>query len=117
MKKEKAFRRKCELLARQIAYKADILITKICYREFLHNVYYENGICYCSDSSERRLTHSGIEKCRFKTRVQVTMIAAKKELTNRQRNLINKILHTNVQYKKLANGYTEISFRVSPHNM
>ena len=118
MKKENDFKRKCENLAREINSKCLTFMPKICYREFLHNVYYEKGICHCDNLSERRLSCSDIEICRYKNRVQVTMyIATKHGLMEEDKKAINKILRTNVQYENLEMGYAKISFNVNPHKM
>ena len=118
MKREQEFKRKCEELARQINLQCQTFVTKICYKEFLHNVYYEKKVCYCDNLSERRLECSDIEICRYKNRVNVTIVVGTYDrLTRRQKKAINKILCTNVQYKELKVGYAEISFNVNPHKM
>lgn len=118
MKKEQDFKRKCENLAHQINSKCQTFVPEIRYREFLHNVYYEKGVCYCDNLSERRLESSDIEICRYKNRIKVTMVIGTCVcLTKKQKKAINKILCTNVQYKDLRIGYAELSFNVNPHKM
>lgn len=118
MKKEQEFRRKCKNLVREINSRCQTFVPKICYKEFLHNVYYEKGVCYCDNQSERRLECSDIEICRYKNRIQVTMyIATRYGLTDAQKRTINRILRTNVQYENLEMGYAQLSFNVNPHKM
>lgn len=119
MKKEQElFQRRCWLLVDRINAKCQTFVSKICYKEFLHNVYYKQGVCYCDNLSERRLDSSEIEICRYKNRIQVTLyIATRSGLTDKQKKEINKILRTNVKYKDLEMGYAEISFNVNPHKM
>jgi len=111
------FMRKCETLARQINRRVMIPIRWIHYEEYLHNVYYEAGVGYCKNQSERRINCSDIEICKYKGRIKVIMLAMARIIPKRERRAINKILRTNVQYKDLKNGYTEISFNVNPHKM
>lgn len=119
------FHRKCYDLANRINRECQTFMVDIRYHEYLHNVYYENGMCFCYNRSERRLPFSDIEKCRYKNRIQVKMIAAKK-FTKSERRKINKILKTNVTYvehmeiKWPGKTYcrsTEIIFNVNPHKM
>ena len=111
-------KRKYEQLANKICSKCQVFVAGIRYTEFIHNVSYEKGIGYCENQSERMLSGSEIEKCFYKSRIKVTMVIGTIVcLTPKQRKVINKILRTNVQYRALGTGYTEISFNVNPHKM
>lgn len=118
MKKDQDFKRRCQELVSKINTDCLAFVTDIRYKEYLHNVYYENGICYCDNMSERRLSYSDIEKCRYKNRIQVTLIAsACGGIDEWHKKQINKILKTNAEYKKLEYGFTAIIFNVNPHKM
>jgi len=118
--REKCFKRECEELAMFIGFTANVPILNIHYKEYLNNVCYNHGRCYCTDFSERRFYTSEIEKMRYKNRIQVIMIAGD-ELTKQQKQVIQKVLRTNVKFRKtdylLNKDYTEIVFNVNPHKM
>lgn len=115
---QETVKRKYQNLGRRINCEALVFILNIRYKEFLHNVYYEKYKCYCDNLSEKRIRNSEIEICRYKNRIQVTFVAATRDgLTKSQKKIINKILRTNVQYKRMENGCTEIIFNVNPHKM
>lgn len=117
-RREEAFKRKCKDLVRKINSECQTFVPKICYKEFLHNVYYDKKVCYCDNLSERMLKSSEIEICRYKNRIKVIMyLATRYGLTDEHKKKINKILRTNVKYENLELGYAEISFNVNPHKM
>lgn len=123
MKKEQEFKFRCERLAREITRKTDIIFVNIRYKEFLHNVYYEKGVCYCDNPSEVRMNCSEFEIARYKNRIQVTLVGigvGAQSFTPTRRNSINRILKTNAKFTKDSETQTHqivITFNVNPHKM
>lgn len=126
--KEQEFKFKCERLARAITKKTDIIFTEIRYTEVISEVYYmaekesERMICYCSNTSDRRISNSKI-RSGFKNRIEVTFVGCgvgAQKFNAARRNSINRILKTNAKISKDKETQTQkiiITFIVNPHKM